>query len=109
MAKTPMQPGNAAEASTVQSSSKQAQHLSQPALFVSCGSAKSKVIPGKALPSNLSPDSAVRAAAVAAGARIISQSETASPLKATQGKNGAYIMPASGSSMNSSIPAGLHA
>ncbi|CAK9163625.1 unnamed protein product [Ilex paraguariensis] len=65
---------------------------------------KSRVPPKKPSPkSNLSPDSLVKAAAVAAGARIATPSDAASLLKAAQAKNAVHIIPGGGSLMKSSV------
>ncbi|KDP41486.1 hypothetical protein JCGZ_15893 [Jatropha curcas] len=48
----------------------------------------------------------VRAAAVAAGARIATQSDAANLLKAAQAKNAVHIMSSSGSSIKPALPAG---
>ena len=54
----------------------------------------------------LSPDNMVKAAAVAAGARIATPSDAASLLKAAQAKNAVRIMPGSGSLIKSSSTTG---
>ncbi|KAI4307503.1 hypothetical protein L6164_030681 [Bauhinia variegata] len=107
-AKNPVQPGNAAETPTIRSSSISAQHSSQQSLRgPSAYPAKCKVVSEKTVPkSNLSPDSAVRATAVAAGARIVSSSDTVSQLKAAQARNAVHFMPTCNSPMKSSIPPG---
>lgn len=53
--------------------------------------------------SALSPDELVKAAAVAAGARIATPSDAASLLKAAQAKNAVHIMPGGGSVIKSSV------
>ncbi|KAJ7965821.1 putative DNA binding protein [Quillaja saponaria] len=111
-----VQPNTTAEASKINSLSVQAQHQSQqgpipmkPSTLGSLGSsAKSHIISKKTLPkSNFSSDSALRAAAVAAGARIASPSDAASLRKAAQAKNAVHIIPTGGSSVKPSAPAVL--
>ena len=106
--KNPVQPNNTAEVSTVSSNSVQAQRPSQQVLSGSHGTtSKSKVAPEKIAPQcNVSPDSALRATAVAAGARIVSVSDSVSLRNAAQGRVAAHIMPNVSSSMRPLIPAG---
>ncbi|KAM1203818.1 hypothetical protein ACFX2J_019592 [Malus domestica] len=66
---------------------------------------KAPVIAKKTIPKLT--DSMVRAAAVAAGARIAFPSDAASLLKAAQAKNAVHIMPTSGSSTQSVKPGGM--
>ncbi|KAM7518502.1 hypothetical protein LguiB_017464 [Lonicera macranthoides] len=64
---------------------------------------KSRVTSKKPSPkSALCPDALVKAAAVAAGARIATPSDAASLLKAAQAKNAVHIMPGGGSMGNAS-------
>lgn len=73
----------------------------------SAGSAVKSRVPFKKMPvkSNFSADSSIRAAAVAAGARIVTSSDAASLLKVAQGKNAIHIMPSGVSSIKSPIAA----
>ncbi|WCJ24765.1 Homeodomain-like superfamily protein [Euphorbia peplus] len=64
---------------------------------------KSQVTVSKPVKPDLSSDP-VRAAAVAAGARIATQSDAASLLRAAQAKNAIHIMPTVGSSIKSALP-----
>ncbi|XP_058223523.1 uncharacterized protein LOC131333172 isoform X2 [Rhododendron vialii] len=61
---------------------------------------------------SLSPDAMVKAAAVAAGARIATPSDAASLLKAAQAKNAVHIIPGGGSlsksSVGSALPPNVH-
>lgn len=67
------------------------------------GSSKSRVTTKKpSTKSTISPDSMVKAAAVAAGARIATPSDAATLLKAAQSKNAVHIMPG-GSVLKSSM------
>ncbi|KAL3514271.1 hypothetical protein ACH5RR_026988 [Cinchona calisaya] len=67
------------------------------------GSSKPRVATKKpSTKSSLSPDSMVKAAAVAAGARIATPSDAATLLKAAQSKNAVHIMPG-GSVLKSSM------
>ncbi|KAM5575325.1 hypothetical protein ABKV19_014334 [Rosa sericea] len=67
---------------------------------------KGRVISKKTLPkSNMNPD-IIRATAVAAGARIVTQSD-AELLKAAQAKNTIHIMPQTGGSIKTLTPGGL--
>ncbi|KAB2628760.1 hypothetical protein D8674_033555 [Pyrus ussuriensis x Pyrus communis] len=66
---------------------------------------KAPVIAKKTIPKLT--DSMVRAAAVAAGARIAFPSDAASLLKAAQAKNAVHIMPTVGSSTQSVKPGGM--
>ncbi|XP_050213429.1 uncharacterized protein LOC126664869 [Mercurialis annua] len=75
-------------------------------LMVSLSSAtKSQLAVKKPPIPDLSSDP-VRATAVAAGARIATQSDAASLLKAAQAKNAVHIMPTGGSSIKSSLSGG---
>lgn len=67
------------------------------------GSAAKSRVPFKKMPgkSNFSADSSIRAAAVAAGARIVTSSDAASLLKVAQAKNAIHIMPSGVSSIKS--------
>ncbi|XP_039171634.1 uncharacterized protein LOC104449190 isoform X2 [Eucalyptus grandis] len=69
---------------------------------------KSRVPPKKASPkADMSPDSmGIKAAAVAAGARIATPSDAASLLKAAQAKNAVHIIPSGSLIKPSSIPGG---
>ncbi|XP_031248586.1 uncharacterized protein LOC116106370 [Pistacia vera] len=69
------------------------------------GSAAKSRVPPKKIPikTNFSTDSSLRAAAVAAGARIVTPSDAASLLKVAQGKNAIHIMPTGVSSIKPSI------
>jgi hypothetical protein len=106
-------PATTAEAAMVGSSSLQAQGQSQqgpvPTISSTVGSLgsteKSRVSAKRPLtkPSNGS-DSALRATAVAAGARIASPSDVASFIKATQAKNAVHIKPTGVSSTKLSMP-----
>lgn len=89
----------------------QSQHLSQQDSITtvaqrtgtSGSSLKSRLTSKKPSPkSALSPDALVKAAAVAAGARIATPSDAASLLKAAQAKNAVHIMPGGGSMGNAS-------
>ncbi|EEF48631.1 uncharacterized protein LOC8268422 isoform X2 [Ricinus communis] len=74
--------------------------------MVPLGSApKSQIAVKRPAKPDLSSDP-VRATAVAAGARIATQSDAASLLKAAQAKNAVHIMPTGGSSMKSALPGG---
>ncbi|KAF7830020.1 flocculation protein FLO11 isoform X2 [Senna tora] len=92
-AKNPVQLSNTAEASKVHSSSIQSQYASQQ-------STKSVVPEKTMLKSTPSSDAAVRATAVAVGARIVSLP------KATQERSAVKIMPAGNSSMKLPMSAG---
>lgn len=67
------------------------------------GSAAKSRVPVKKMPakSNFGADSSIRAAAVAAGARIVTSSDAASLLKVAQAKNAIHIMPSGVSSIKS--------
>ncbi|XP_048129854.1 uncharacterized protein LOC115739540 isoform X3 [Rhodamnia argentea] len=69
---------------------------------------KSRVLPKKASPkADMSPDSmGIKAAAVAAGARIATPSDAASLLKAAQAKNAVHIIPSGSLIKPSPIPGG---
>ncbi|KAJ0085400.1 hypothetical protein Patl1_08666 [Pistacia atlantica] len=75
------------------------------------GSAAKSRVPPKKIPikTNFSTDSSLRAAAVAAGARIVTPSDAASLLKVAQGKNAIHIMPSGVSSIKPSITGGAPA
>lgn len=104
-----MQPINNAEASTVKNSSGPPQLPSQEAVLGSSGSSANSLVPEKTmLKSNISSDAAVRATAIAAGARIVSGSsiDVLSVQKATQDRSNGQIMPIGNSSMKHSASAG---
>ncbi|PSS17353.1 Telomeric repeat-binding factor like [Actinidia chinensis var. chinensis] len=72
--------------------------------FAPSTSSKSRVTARKPSPKPaLSPDAMVKAAAVAAGARIATPSDAASLLKAAQSKNAVHIIPGGGSLIKSSV------
>ncbi|XP_044511729.1 uncharacterized protein LOC123229816 isoform X2 [Mangifera indica] len=96
-----------------QSQSQQVPNQTKSSPVASPGSAaKSRVgVAPKKIPAktNYSTDSSLRAAAVAAGARIVTQSDAASLLKVTQGKNAIHIIPSGVSSIRPSITGGAPA
>lgn len=105
--KNPVQPINTAEASTVQSSSVPPQLPSQQAVLVSSASPANSLAPERTtLKSNKSADAAVRATAVAVGARIVSSADVLSVQKATLDRTAGQIVPTGNSSMKLSTPAG---
>ncbi|KAK2659924.1 hypothetical protein Ddye_006457 [Dipteronia dyeriana] len=69
----------------------------------SLGSAAKPRIASKKMPANFSSESSLRAAAVAAGARIVTPSDAASLLKVSQAKNAIHIMPSGVSTVKSSM------
>ncbi|KAK1554344.1 hypothetical protein Q3G72_010925 [Acer saccharum] len=69
----------------------------------SLGSAAKPRIASKKMPANFSSESSLRAAAVAAGARIVTPSDAASLLKVAQAKNAIHIMPSGVSTVKSSM------
>ncbi|KAF5942697.1 hypothetical protein HYC85_020339 [Camellia sinensis] len=101
----------AVEASSVGT---QSQHLSRQDSIPT--TSKSRVTIKRPLTKpTLSPDDMVKAAAVAAGARIATPSDAASLLKAAQAKNAVHIIPGSGSLIKSpsaastnSLPPNVH-
>lgn len=104
--KNPVQPINAAEVSTVQSSSVPPQLPSQQAVLGS--SPANSLVPERTiLKSNTSADAAVRATAVAVGARIVSSTDILSVQKFTQDRSAGQIMPPGNSSMKRSASAGF--
>jgi len=106
-------PTTTAEATVAGSSSIQAQDQSQqgviptksPPVGLLGSTAKPWVSskPPSTMPT-IGSDSVLRATAVAAGARIVSPSDAASFIKATQAKNAVLIKPPGGSSTKSSMP-----
>lgn len=74
----------------------------------SLNSAAKLRVPVKKIPvkPSFSSESSLRAAAVAAGARIVTSSDAASILKVAQGKNAIHIMPSGVSTIKSSITGG---
>ncbi|CAK7347265.1 unnamed protein product [Dovyalis caffra] len=91
------------------------QHLSQQRPTVTKSStiwplgsaAKSQAMLTKTSTKSILSSDPVRAAAVAAGARIATQSDAASLLKAAQAKNAVHIMPTGNSSIKSSMAGGV--
>lgn len=102
-----MPPTTTGEALPAQNQSQQRPIVTKPSSMGPLGSiTNSPVTLNKTLvKSNLSSDP-LRAAAVAAGARIGTQSDAVSLLKAAQAKNVVHIMPAGSSSFKSSIAGG---
>ncbi|KAK3231053.1 hypothetical protein Dsin_002934 [Dipteronia sinensis] len=99
-----------AEALPASSSFVQAQSQPQPGSIGtkssplgSLGSAAKPRIASKKMPANFSSESSLRAAAVAAGARIVTPSDAASLLKVAQAKNAIHIMPSGVSTVKSSM------
>ncbi|KAI9200941.1 hypothetical protein LWI28_015468 [Acer negundo] len=99
-----------AEALPANSSFVQAQSQPQPGSIGtkssplgSLGSAAKPRIASKKMPANFSSESSLRAAAVAAGARIVTPSDAASLLKVAQAKNAIHIMPSGVSTVKSSM------
>ena len=95
------------EASTVHSNFVPPQHPSQRSLMGSCGSlAKSTLVPEKLVSKdNPTLNPIVKATTVAAGARIVSPSDSVSQLKVIQARN--MVSTTSSSSTKSSTPSGL--
>lgn len=104
--KNPVQPINTAEASTVQSSSVPPQLPCEQAVLGSSASPANSLVPERTLKSNTSADAAVRATAVAVGARIVSSTDILSVQKSTQDRRAGQIMPSGNSSMKRSASAG---
>ncbi|KAI9106690.1 hypothetical protein K1719_022218 [Acacia pycnantha] len=105
--KNPVQPINTAEVSTVQSSSVPPQLPSQQAVLGSSASSANSLVPERTmLKPNTSVDAAVRATAVAAGARIVSSTNILSVQKSTQDRSAGQIMPSGNSSVKRSASAG---
>ncbi|XP_028777739.1 uncharacterized protein LOC114734299 isoform X2 [Neltuma alba] len=105
--KNSAQPVNTAEASTIQSSSVPHQLPSQQAVLGSSASPANSLVPERAtLKANTSADAAVRATAVAVGARIVSSADILSVQKTTQDRSGGQVLPTGNSSMKLSASAG---
>lgn len=99
-----MPPTFTAEASTAQHQSQQRTMMTKSSSIWPVGpAAKSQVMLAKASEKSILSSDPVRAAAVAAGARIATQSDAASLLKAAQAKNAVHIMPTGSSSIKSSM------
>ncbi|KAJ7006952.1 hypothetical protein NC653_006113 [Populus alba x Populus x berolinensis] len=93
-----------AEASPAQHQSQQRTMMTKSSSIWPVGpAAKSQVMLAKASEKSILSSDPVRAAAVAAGARIATQSDAASLLKAAQAKNAVHIMPTGSSSIKSSM------
>ncbi|KAI9107531.1 hypothetical protein K1719_021568 [Acacia pycnantha] len=105
--KNPVQPINTAEVSTVQSSSVPPLLPSQQAVLGSSASSANSLVPERTmLKSNTSVDAAVRATAVAVGARIVSSTNILSVQKSTLDRSAGQIMPSGNSSVKRSASAG---
>lgn len=97
-----------AEASPAQHQSQQRTMMTKSSSIWPVGpAAKSQVMLAKASEKSILSSDPVRAAAVAAGARIATQSDAASLLKAAQAKNAVHIMPTGSSSIKSSMTGGI--
>ncbi|KAF9687394.1 hypothetical protein SADUNF_Sadunf02G0089000 [Salix dunnii] len=96
-----------AEASPAQHQSQQPMTTKSSSIWPVGSSAKSHVMLAKATEKSILSSDPVRAAAVAAGARIATQSDAASLLKAAQAKNAVHIMPTGSSSIKSSMTGGV--
>ncbi|XP_057505141.1 uncharacterized protein LOC130788478 isoform X2 [Actinidia eriantha] len=98
-------PSNSTRPAAVEASTAGALSQHQPQHdFAPSTSSKSRVTARKPSPKPaLSPDAMVKAAAVAAGARIATPSDAASLLKAAQSKNAVHIIPGGGSLIKSSV------
>lgn len=97
-----------AEASPAQHQSQQRTMMTKSSSIWPVGpAAKSQVMLAKASEKSILSSDPVRAAAVAAGARIATQSDAASLLKAAQAKNAVHIMPTGSSSIKSSMTGGV--
>lgn len=109
--KTPINcvpPTITAEASPAQHQSQQRTMMTKSSSIWPVGpAAKSQVMLAKASEKSILSSDPVRAAAVAAGARIATQSDAASLLKAAQAKNAVHIMPTGSSSIKSSMTGGI--
>lgn len=94
-----------------QSQSQQGPNQTKSSPVGSPGSAAKSRVPAKKIPTktNFSTDSSLRAAAVAAGARIVTQSDAASLLKAAHGKNAIHVMPSGVPLIKPSITGGAPA
>ncbi|KAI5597948.1 hypothetical protein BDE02_02G099400 [Populus trichocarpa] len=113
--KMALDPHPAAKSLIASSEASPAQHQSQQRTMMTKSSsiwpvgpaAKSQVMLAKASEKSILSSDPVRAAAVAAGARIATQSDAASLLKAAQAKNAVHIMPTGSSSIKSSMTGGI--
>ncbi|KAG5251065.1 myb family transcription factor family protein [Salix suchowensis] len=96
-----------AEASPAQHQCQQPMTTKSSSIWPVGSSAKSHVMLAKASEKSILSSDPVRAAAVAAGARIATQSDAVSLLKAAQAKNAVHIMPTGSSSIKSSMTGGV--
>lgn len=111
-ATNPNTSGNSIHLAMEASSVAPSQHPSRQDSAPSTSSKSRVILKRPATKPSLSPDAMVKAAAVAAGARIATPSDAASLLKAAQAKNAVHIIPGGGSltksTVGSALPPNVH-